>query len=64
MLNIIAPVFIDSYDSNNIATIIGAIVGVICIVIIIMVITNIMVYIYCFRKRHHTGMHTYISSSQ
>ena len=52
--------FIDSYDSNNTAAIIGAIVGVICTVIIIMVITNIMVCIYCFRKRHHTGMYAYV----
>ena len=43
--------------SNNNAAIIGAIVGVDCTVIIIMVITNIMVWIYCFRRRQHTGMY-------
>ena len=42
-------------DSNNNAVTIGAVAGVNCVVIIIMVITNIMVWIYCFRKKHHTG---------
>ena len=46
---------IDDCDSCNNAAIIGAIVGVDCTVIIIMVITNIMVWIYCFRRRNHTG---------
>ena len=40
-------------DSNNNAAIIGAIVGV--AVIIIMVITNIMIWIYCLRKKDHTN---------
>ena len=56
-------VSVESWD-NNVAFI-GAVVGVDCAVIIIMVITNIMVWIYCFRKRHHTdtickGMYTYM----
>ena len=42
-------------NSNNTGTLIGAVVAVDCTVIIIMVITNIMVWIYCFRKRKHTG---------
>ena len=29
-----------------------------------MVITNIMVWIYCFRGRHHTGIYTYVPASQ
>ena len=52
--------YLDTNDSNNSATLIGAVVGVICVVILIIVISNIMIWIYCFRKRHHTG--TYISS--
>ena len=40
----------------NDATVIGAIVGVMFIIIIIMVITNIMVWIYCFRRRDYTGI--------
>ena len=41
----------------NDATVIGAIVGVVfIIIIIIMVITNIMVWIYCFRRRDYTGI--------
>ena len=53
--------FICVDDHSNInAAIIGAIVGVDCTVIIIMVITNIMVWIYCFRRRDHTGIHTYL----
>ena len=46
----------DCDSNNNNAVIIGAIVGVDCTVIIIMVITNIMVWIYCFRRRGHTGI--------
>ena len=41
-------------DDNN-GVLIIAVVGVNCTVIITMVITNIMVWTYCFRKRHHTG---------
>ena len=44
---------VDSCDSDNSGVLIGVVVGVFCIVIIIMVITNIMVWIYCFRKKHH-----------
>ena len=51
---------IDTCDSNSNAVTIGAVVGAFCVVIIIMVITNIIVWIYCFRKRHHTGMYVYI----
>ena len=56
-------IYVDGCD-NNVA-LIGAVVGVDCTVIIIMVITNIMVWIYWFRKRHHTcaickGLYTYI----
>ena len=51
--------YTDNCDNNN-EILIGAIVGVDCTVIIIMVITNIMVWIYCFRRRHHTGVYTYI----
>ena len=40
----------------NDVTVIGAIVGVVFIIIIIMVITNIMVWIYCFRRRDYTGI--------
>ena len=40
----------------NDTTVIGAIVGVVFIIIIIMVITNIMVWIYCFRRRDYTGI--------
>ena len=47
----------DSCDSNSNGALIGVIVGVDCTVIIIMVITNIMVWIYCFKRRHHTGTH-------
>ena len=50
--------YADGCDSNNNGVVIGAVVGVDCVVIIIMVITNIMVWIYCFRKRHHTGIAT------
>ena len=46
----------DGCDCNNNVTLIGAVVGADCVVIIIMVITNIMVWIYCFRKRHHIGI--------
>ena len=48
----------EACDSNDNGAIIGAVVGAFCVVIIIIVITNIMVWIYCFRKRNHTG--TYI----
>ena len=50
---------VDSCDGNNNfnGAIIGAVVGVDCVAIIIMVITNIMIWIYYFRKRHHTGMY-------
>ena len=47
--------YIGSCDSNDNVTLIGAVVGVDCVVIIIIVITNIMVWIYCFRRKHHTG---------
>ena len=50
----------DCYSSNN-AAIIGAIVGVDCTVIIIIVITNIMVWIYCFRIRDHTGIYKVVN---
>ena len=43
-------------DGNNNGAIIGAVVGAFFVVIIIIVITNIVVWIYCFRKKHHTGM--------
>ena len=48
-------------DSSNNGVVIGAIVGVDCTVIIIMVITNVMVWIYYFRKKDHTnkGIVTY-----
>ena len=46
-------------DSSWNGAIIVTVVGVFCVVIIIMVITNIMVWIYCFRKRHHTGTYIY-----
>ena len=49
--------YVDSYDSSNNGALIGAIVIADCTVIIIMVITNIMVWIYCFRKRQHTGIY-------
>ena len=49
----------EACDNNDNGAIIGAVVGAFCVVIIIMVITNIMVWIYCIRIRHHTG--TYIS---
>ena len=49
--------YLDTCDCNNSATLIGAVVGVICLVILIMVISNIMIWIYCFRKKHHTGMY-------
>ena len=42
-------------NSINNGALIGAVVGVDCTVIIIMVITNIMVWIYCFRKRKNSG---------
>ena len=45
-------------DSNWSGAVIGALVGAVCVVIIIMAITKIMVWIYFFRKRHHTG--TYV----
>ena len=48
--------YLDTCDCNT--TLIGAVVGVICLVILIIVISNIMIRIYCFRKRHHTG--TYV----
>ena len=51
----------DGKDNSNGVTI-GAVVGAFCVVIIIMVITNIMVWINCFRKRHHTGMYLLLSS--
>ena len=56
-------VSVDSWDNN--VVLIGAVVGVDCTIIIIMVITNIMVWIYCFRRRHHTdtickGMYVHI----
>ena len=62
-LIIILFISVDSLDSN--VVLIGAVVGVDCTVIIIMLITNIMVWIYCFRKRHHTdtickGLYTYV----
>ena len=50
-------IYIHSCDSDNSAVLIGVVVGVVdCAVIIIMVITNIIVWLYCFRKRHHTGI--------
>ena len=48
-------IHVDDCDSSNNGALIGAIVGVDCTVIIIIVITNITVWIYCFRRRHHTG---------
>ena len=42
--------------SGSDAAMIGAIVGVGLIIIIIMVITN-MIWIYCFRRRHHPGIY-------
>ena len=56
---ILFTMYVDDCDSNNNAAIIGAVVGVLCTVIIIMVITNIMVWIYCFRRRDHTGTVVY-----
>jgi len=47
---------VDSCDDNNNGAVIGAVVGVLCAVIIIMVITNIIMWLYCFRKRCHTGI--------
>ena len=58
-------IYVDSCDDNYNAAVIGAVVGVCCVVIIIIVITNIMVWIYCFRKRHHTGivkLHSYVAT--
>ena len=55
--------YVDNYDSNNSGAVTGAVVAVFCVIIIIMVITNIMIWIYCFRKNYHTGilyLHTYI----
>ena len=43
------------YVDDNSEVLIIAVVGVDCTIIIIMVIINIMIWIYCFRKRHHTG---------
>jgi len=50
-------IYIDECDCNNNAILIGVVAGVDCAVIIIVVITNIIVWIYCFRKKHHTGIH-------
>ena len=50
--------YVDSCDDN--VTLIGAVVGAFCVIIIIMVITNNMVWIYCFRKRQHTGSYSYV----
>ena len=44
----------DDTSTNN-GALIGAIVAVDCTVIIIMVITNIMVWIYCFRRMDYKG---------
>ena len=60
MMTVLLYCYVDSRascDSSNNGALIGAIVGVDCTVIIIMVITNIMVWIYYFRRRHHTGTH-------
>ena len=43
--------FLDSDDDN--VALIGAVVGVDCVVITIMVIVNIMIWIYCFKKKLH-----------
>ena len=51
--------YVDSCDTNNNGVIIGAVVGVDCVVIIIIMITNLMVWIYCLRKRQHTGSYTH-----
>ena len=52
-------IYVGSSDGTggNDAAMIGAIVGVGLIIIIIMVITNIMIWIYCFRRRHHPGIY-------
>ena len=51
-------IHVDDCDSSNNGVVIGAIVGVDCTVIIIIVITNVMVWIYYFRRRDHTGWYT------
>ena len=56
IMNILC-MYIDDCDCNNNAILIGVVAGVDCVVIIIVVITNIIVWIYCFRKKHHTGMY-------
>ena len=58
--NIYMCIYVADCDNNHNVSIIGAIVGVDCTVIIIMVITIIMVWIYCFRRRHHTGSYMYL----
>ena len=52
---------VDNHDENNSVVTIGAVVGAFCVLVITTVITNIMVWICCFRKRHHTGM--YVATS-
>ena len=51
--------YVDSCDSNNNGALIGAVIGVDCAGIIVMMIINLVVWIYCFRKRQHTGSYTY-----
>lgn len=60
MYYVVLFVYVDISDSSNNAAVTGAIIGVVCTVIMILVIANIMVWIYCYRrrKRHHIG--TYI----
>ena len=48
--------YTDGCDDSNNGVLIGAVVGVDCVVIIIMVITNIIIWLYCFRKRQYIGM--------
>ena len=58
--------YVDNCDSNNSGAVTGAVVAVFCVVVIIMVVTNIMVWIYCFRKNYHTGrlyVPTYVCTS-
>jgi len=47
--------YVGSHDDNNNGVLIGAVV-VVCVVIIILVITNVIIWLYCFRKRQYTGI--------
>ena len=56
----IVILYVHGAAGNSNEVIIGAVAGSVCIaiiIIIIMVITNIMIWIYCFRKSHDSGMY-------